>query len=73
MTQLKDIPRGSILKVALLHQGNKIKDRLVTFHHVKDTYSFCTIPGTHMEEVVYLSPETWLDKIADYYVVKEQH
>ena len=72
MIQLKDIPRGSTVKAQLKHQDGVLKDRLITYHHLDGMYSYCTILGSHMEEVVHLSALTWLEKIGDCYVIKEQ-
>ena len=67
--ELHEIPRGSRIKTTLT-SGREV---FITFHHLDGMYSYCTLddgnPDT--ENVIHLSRFTPLEKVDDYYVIKD--
>lgn len=66
--ELHEIPRGSRIKTTLT-SGREV---FITFHHLDGMYSYCTLGDGDPDNVINLSRFTPLEKVGDYYVIKDE-
>ena len=65
--KLYELERDKNIKIKADVNG---KDETITFHHIDNMYSYCTIDGfKEGEDIVHLFAATELKKEKDYYII----
>lgn len=67
--KLFQLPQGAKIKAECFNDKNEKIGDVIIFHRIDGMFSYCTIEGT--KEPVHLEASTQLQKIGDYYEIKD--